>query len=166
MQNNGRLGANLIGNGSRALALFAVALCLQSAPVFAQARARAPPPIAPPARSQCTQRLIYVPPGSRPGLADRPGPLTGGTDGAATLYQSTLDFARCMQHTRPERLATLLEKPISSRAEELAADRLLPLSGACPGGRLSVSPRMLRGAAAEVILEDFAGNYILDFTSP
>jgi hypothetical protein len=61
-----------------------------------------------------------------------------------------------MQHTRPERLATLLEKPISSRAEELAADRLLRFSGACPGGRLSVSPRMLRGAAAEVILENFA----------
>lgn len=145
-----------MGNGSRALALFAVALCLQSTPVFAQARAGSAPQVAPPSRALSTQRLIYVPPGSRPGLADRPGPLTGGTDGAATLYQSTLDFARCMQHTRPERLATLLEKPISSRAEELAADRLLRFSGACPGGRLSVSPRMLRGAAAEVILENFA----------
>jgi hypothetical protein len=97
-----------------------------------------------------------VAPASRPGLADRPGVLAGGSQGAASLYERTLELARCMRRSHPQRLAALLEKPVSSRAEDLAADRLLRFSGSCPGGNLRISSRMLRGAAAEAILENFA----------
>jgi hypothetical protein len=142
-------------NDLRTAALFAIALCLQSAPGVAQTPSTqqgAPPPSRPP----ITVHPLNVPPAAPTGLADRPGMFDGGDGDVVSLYESALEFARCMQRSRPQRLATLLEKPLSSRAEELAVDRLLRFSGTCPGGRLQISARMLRGAAAEAILENFA----------
>lgn len=142
-------------NGLRALALFALTLSWSSPGATAQPQS-SQPGAPPPSRPPIIRQPLHVPLSDPRARADRPGMLDGGMEGVASLYEDTLEFARCMQRLRPQRLATLLEKPLSSRAEELAADRLLRFSGSCPGGRLQISARMLRGAAAEAILENFA----------
>jgi hypothetical protein len=87
-------------------------------------------------------------------LIERPTLIEDGM-AVVSLYKSTLQFARCIERSRPRLLAALLEKPVSSHAEALAVERLLRLTSGCPGGKLQVSARMLRGAAAESILENF-----------
>ena len=140
-------------NPPLAQALFAAMLCVLPGPALAQkappARSSNPPPIRPPIR---VPRVMPV----RPGLLLNRPPLIDDGTAAVTLYKSTLEFAHCMGRSHPRLLAALLEKPVSSHAEELAVDRLLRRTSGCPGGRLEVSARLLRGAAAESILDNFA----------
>lgn len=143
--------------GGARLTLILIALWSQPEPAIGQTPTSAAQPGAQPSpRPPLIRQPLYVPPADPRGLTDRPSVLDGGIDDAVSLYESTLELARCLQRSRPQRLAALLKKPVSSRAEELAVDRLLRFSGSCPGGRLRISARMLRGAAAEAILENFA----------
>jgi hypothetical protein len=137
---------------SLALAFVAGASWILPAPVSAQQTpppgATKPPPMRPPMR---IPRMLLEP---RQAL-DRPTLLEDGTVVVAR-YKSALELTRCMGRAHPRRHAAQQEKPVSSHAEDLAVDRLLRLTSGCPGGRLVVSARLLRGAAAESILENFA----------
>jgi hypothetical protein len=138
------------------LAMAFVAAVLWTHP--GQASAQQAPPVGagnpPPTRPPVT-RVPRVRPAEPRLPLDRPTLIDDGS-AVVSLYKSTLEFVRCRERSHPRLLAALLEKPVASHAEASAVDRLLRLTSGCPGGRLEVSARMLRGAAAETILENFA----------
>lgn len=70
-------------------------------------------------------------------------------------YRDTLQFAECAQRITPARVASLLDKPLGSPAERRAANLLIRFAPGCLGNSVLVSTRLLRGAAAEAVLETF-----------
>jgi hypothetical protein len=140
-----------------ASALAAFALCAPTSALAVQAGGQASPaptPAPPPA----PPTYVGPPVGSafhredfRTVLPRDPPPLT-------QVYAQALDIARCVQRTHPEVLRELLDKAVSSRAERLAAERVLRSGRTCPVPipDLSVPTRLLRGAAAEAFLGTIA----------
>jgi hypothetical protein len=84
-------------------------------------------------------------------LPRNPLPLT-------EVYGQALDIARCVARSHPELLSELLNKTVSSRAEQLAAEKVLRSGRTCPVAipDLLVPTRLLRGAAAEAVLGTIA----------
>ena len=73
----------------------------------------------------------------------------------ARRYRQTVQFAECAQRIVPTRLASLLEQPLGSPGERRAANTLIRFAPGCLGNSVLVSTRLLRGAAAEAVLESY-----------
>jgi hypothetical protein len=73
----------------------------------------------------------------------------------ANRYRQTVEFAECAQRITPTRLATLLNQPLGTSQERRAADVLIRFAPGCLGNTMLVSTRLLRGAAAEAVLESY-----------
>lgn len=71
-------------------------------------------------------------------------------------YRDALRVVRCVQKYHPKQVRQLLKTKISSWAEARSAGDVLSLSGGCGGDDLNVSIRILRGAAAEAMLDNLA----------
>jgi len=70
-------------------------------------------------------------------------------------YRQTVTFAECAQRIAPSRLMNLLDQPLGSPAERRAANTLIRFAPGCLGNTMLVSTRLLRGAAAEAVLENY-----------
>jgi hypothetical protein len=70
-------------------------------------------------------------------------------------YRQTVEFAECAQRIVPTRVASLLEQPLGSPGERRAANTLIRFAPGCLGNSVLVSTRLLRGAAAEALLESY-----------
>jgi hypothetical protein len=71
-------------------------------------------------------------------------------------YQDALRIVRCVKQYRPRQIRRFLKTKISSWAESRAAGELLSFSGGCNSDDLDISIRILRGAAAEAMLDNLA----------
>jgi hypothetical protein len=68
------------------------------------------------------------------------------------LYQSAVDFAKCVGRKHGDKLSSLLGMPQASDTETKAAQDLARSAGGCSKNRLEVGMRLLRGATAEALL--------------
>jgi hypothetical protein len=70
-------------------------------------------------------------------------------------YRQAVTFAECAQRVTPSRVANLLAQPIASASERRAANSLMRFAPGCLGDSVLLSTRLLRGAVAEAVLEDY-----------
>lgn len=104
-----------------------------------------PPPIMP--------RIPY---GTWRGPIERRLPILKDAQAYTQDYQDALRVARCVQRYHPRQMRQFLKTKISSWTEARAAGDVLVFAGGCGGDDLSVSIRILRGAAAEAMLDNLA----------
>jgi hypothetical protein len=71
-------------------------------------------------------------------------------------YQDALRIVRCVKQYHPRQIRRFLKTKISSWAESRAAGELLSFSGGCNSDDLDLSIRILRGAAAEAMLDNLS----------
>jgi hypothetical protein len=83
-------------------------------------------------------------------------PLLKDPDAYTQDYRDALRVVRCVERYHPRQVRQLLKSRISSWTEARSAGDLLSLSGGCGGDDLKVSIRILRGAAAESMLDNLA----------
>lgn len=83
--------------------------------------------------------------------SDRSDPKSAGN-----LYSRAISLTRCIGKKHPEKLAGLLDQPLSGQGEKLAAQDIGRTARMCSDGRVEMSMRVLRGAAAEALLGGMA----------
>lgn len=81
-------------------------------------------------------------------------PILKDTEAYTQDYRDALRLVRCVERYHPKQVRRLLKTKISSWAEARSAGDLLSFSGGCGGADLNVSIRILRGAAAEAMLDN------------
>lgn len=123
----------------------------------ALAQQSAPPPAAP--TPMPPPPMILPPPGPNDEMRRRwefdAQRMIGGQAELTERYRHTVTFAECAQRVSPTRVASLLEKPLDSAEERRAANSLIRFAPGCLGSSIMVSTRLLRGAAAEAVLEGY-----------
>lgn len=135
----------------------AVALVLASQPSVTLAQSNAGPAPGTAAPSPSPRTMVGPGPVSAFPQGDFDlGAMRSSQLAATEVYAQTVKFARCVERTHPEKLQRLLEKAISSRAESFAAQAMLHREHECLAPDSPVGPRLLRGAAAEAMLENLA----------
>lgn len=70
-------------------------------------------------------------------------------------YRKAISFAECAQRVAPSRIADLLGQPLASSGERRATNSLIRFAPGCLGNSVVLSTRLLRGAVAEAVLENY-----------